>query len=232
MLTTLPFFRVHRFFEGINGYAVMFYPLVGALLGGLLYLAALIADPYLPHTQVMILILGLWVVLTGALHLDGLADTFDALFVSKERREAVLKDPHIGAMGAIFTALFLILKAAALWHLQAVWLLPLVLIFSRLNAVAAIFLFQYIRPDGMGSLAKKEFKGWQFLFAALFSLGFAAYMDPFTAAVMSVTAVAVLLGSYLFVRRQFGGFSGDLYGFLIEVTELVLLHLLILKGWG
>ena len=83
MLTTLPFFKVHDFNKGINGYAVMFYPLIGFILGSILYGVNYFLEPYFASTHLHIIIFALWVLLTGALHLDGLSDAIDALFVSK-----------------------------------------------------------------------------------------------------------------------------------------------------
>ena len=84
MLTTLPLFRVNEFYKGINGYAVMFYPLVGLILGLFLYGVALLLTDVVPQFHLAVLLLTLWVVLTGALHLDGFADTIDGFFVPKE----------------------------------------------------------------------------------------------------------------------------------------------------
>ena len=85
MLTTVPFFKVHDFYKGINGYAVMFYPLVGFLLGLVLWGIHSVLTPYAPSLHVGIIIFVLWVLLTGALHLDGFSDTVDGLYVPKER---------------------------------------------------------------------------------------------------------------------------------------------------
>jgi cobalamin 5'-phosphate synthase/cobalamin synthase len=225
MLTTLPFFRVHDFFRGINGYAVMSYPLVGALLGGILLGLFWLLQPCFPETHLKILLFFLWIVLTGALHLDGFADTVDGLFVPAERAEAVMKDPHNGGMGMIFTGGFLLLKASALWHLEALWALPLLLMLARYNAVAAIWFYPYIRNEGMGSLAKAELTRMQMI---------AATVLVAAAALFTLQGWMLLLGSVVtlwlvarFVAKRLGGFSGDIYGFLIEVSEVVLLHLLI-----
>lgn len=61
MLTTLPFFRVHNFYKGINGYAVMSYPLVGFLLGSLLYGIHEFLAPYLPSAHLGVILFALWV---------------------------------------------------------------------------------------------------------------------------------------------------------------------------
>ena len=112
-----------------------------------------------------IIIFGLWVLLTGALHLDGFSDTIDGLYVSKEKALEVMKDPHTGGMGMILTVTFLILKASSLASLEAFYLLPVILMLSRLNAVLAIYFYPYINPNGMATLAKQEFKKSQILIA-------------------------------------------------------------------
>lgn len=225
MLTSLPFFRVHDFFRGINGYAVMFYPLVGALLGALLLLCYTLLEPYFPAEHLKILLFALWVVFTGALHLDGFSDTVDGLFVPAQRAEAVMKDAHTGGMGMSFTGVFLILKASALWHLEALWALPLVLMLARYNAVLAIWFFPYIRKEGMGTLAKAELTRMQ-LAGATLMVAAAIWWWPQGWLLLAGSVLTLLLVNYL-VARRLGGFSGDVYGFAIELSELVMLHLLI-----
>ncbi|MGQ9768558.1 MAG: adenosylcobinamide-GDP ribazoletransferase, partial [Anaerolineae bacterium] len=105
LLTVLPV-RVPADDAAAPGRAMAFYPLVGALIGGLLGAAAWLlgraglakAAPLLPAA----LILAAWAGFTGALHLDGWADCCDALFVpvSRERRLEIMKDPRLGGFGA------------------------------------------------------------------------------------------------------------------------------------
>lgn len=225
MLSTLPFLRVHDFFRGINGYAVMFYPLVGLILGSLLYLFHTVLEPFLPAAHLHVLLFALWVLLTGALHLDGLSDTLDALFVPKARAAEVMKDPHVGAMGMIFTGVFLLLKVSVLVHLEALWALPLVMMLSRFNTVIAIYFFPYIRTEGMSTLAKAEFTRTQFIVSALFVV-VTVFFFPAGLWLLATSLLCLLL-CRLWFEKRFGGFSGDLYGFMIEMSELVLLHLLL-----
>ena len=226
MLTTIPFFKVHDFYRGINGYAVMFYPLVGLILGTILALFFYALDGYLPQSYLYVLTFALWILLTGALHLDGVADVFDALFVEKERREEVLKDPHIGAMGMIFTVVFMMVKLGALMQVGLVYLLPLVLMYSRFNAVLAIYFFKYTRKNGMASLAKHEFGLGYFLLSAMMVVCIGTAVSVYFSVWMICFLLLPLVIVFLLAKRAFGGFSGDLYGLLIEVTELVLLHII------
>ena len=90
----------------------VFYPLVGALLGGVGVVAYFCLDGVLPRSVVMLLILSLWAFLTGALHEDGLADTFDA-FGSRRSREdvlRVLKDSRVGSYGSLALILATLLR--------------------------------------------------------------------------------------------------------------------------
>jgi cobalamin 5'-phosphate synthase/cobalamin synthase len=222
MLTTLPFFKVHKFFDGINGYAVMFYPLVGFILGSVLYALNYFLEPYFAATHLHIILFALWVLLTGALHLDGLSDAIDALFVSKKRAIEVMKDPHVGAMGMTFTGVFLLLKASALWHLEALWALPLILMYARFNVVLAIYFLPYIRENGMSTLAKKEFTSTQLLVSTLIIV-LVALVFTKGLILLAISLLSLFFFKIWFTKR-FGGFSGDLYGFMIEGTELILLH--------
>jgi len=223
MLTSIPFFKVHDFNKGINGYAVLFYPLVGFLLGLILWGTYSLLEGRLPDLHLGIIIFTLWVILTGALHLDGFSDTIDGLFVSKERAIKVMKDPNTGGMGMIFTVTFLILKASSLAVFDAFYLLPVVLLLSRFNAVLSIYFFPYISQNGMGALAKKELKASQVLMA----LVYVSILSISTLGLFALSLFILFVVKSFFIRR-YGGFSGDIYGFTIEITELLLLNAILL----
>jgi len=225
MLTIIPFFKVHDFFKGINGYAVMSYPLVGFLLGLILYFSHFILTPYFTPLHVGIIIFTLWIVLTGALHLDGFSDTVDGLFVNKERSLEVMKDPNTGGMGMIFTVTFLILKASTIASFEAFYLLPIVLMLSRLNAVLAIYYYPYVSPNGMGSLAKEELSKTHVIIAIIYSVFLTISFSASTLILISL--ITLWLIKNFFIKR-YGGFTGDIYGFSIEVTELILLNMILL----
>ena len=222
MLTIIPFFKIHNFYKGINGYSVMFYPLVGFLMGLFLYFLHSILSPYLPSMHLGIIIFFLMVLLTGALHLDGFSDTIDGLFVPKEKALEVMKDPHSGGMGVIFSISFLILKASSLAVFDTFYLLPIVMMLSRFNAVVAIYFYPYI-GKGMGLLAKEELKGWQFVLTTLYVV-----FLTMSHVLVLVISLLVLFFIKLFFIKRYGGFSGDMYGFSIEVTELILLNAILL----
>jgi len=224
MLSILPFFRVHDFYKGINGYAVMFYPLVGFLLGGLLFGIFTLLTPLFPPLHLAVIIFALWVLFTGALHLVGLSDTIDGLFVSKERALEVMKDPHNGGMGMTFGAVFLLLKASSVIALGDLYLLPVIMLLSRLTIAYAIYAYPYVSVNGMSTLAKEELTQTQLLAAFGYSL-LVVYL--FDAWLLFVAAFGVMFVIKSFFMRRYGGFTGDIYGFSIEVIELVLLNCVI-----
>nr|WP_321267379.1 adenosylcobinamide-GDP ribazoletransferase [uncultured Sulfurimonas sp.] len=223
MMTSIPFFKVHDFNKGINGYAVLFYPLIGFILGLILWATHSLLDGHLPDLHLGIIIFALWVILTGALHLDGFSDTIDGLFVSKERAIEVMKDPNTGGMGMVFTVTFLILKASSLAVFDAFYLLPLVLMLSRFNAVLAIYFFPYISKNGMGTLAKEELTRSQLIMAFVY-VGLLS-ISSFGLFVLTLFVLFVIKSFFI---KRYGGFTGDIYGFSIEVTELILLNAILL----
>ena len=224
LLTIIPFFKVHDFYKGINGYAVMFYPLVGFFIGLILYGTWLFLNPYMPNFHLGVLIFALWVLITGALHLDGLSDTCDGLFVHKDKALEVMKDPHTGGMGMIFTVTFLILKASSLAYFEALYLLPVILMLSRFNAVVAIYLYPYI-GGGIASLAKEELQLSQVLIAFLYVFIISLLISNLSLVVFSLFILFILK---LFFIKRYNGFSGDIYGFVIEITELIILNIIII----
>jgi len=227
MLSILPFFKVHDFYKGINGYAVMFYPLVGLLLGSLLFAFASLLTPFFPPEHLAVIVFGLWVLFTGALHLDGFSDSVDGLFVAKERALEVMKDPHNGGMGMTFGAVFLILKVSSLIAFGAFYLLPVIMLLSRLVIVYVIYFYPYVSPNGMSTLAKEELTKAQLIAAFIYSLLIVYLFDTW---ILLFAAFGVMFVIKSFFMKRYGGFTGDIYGFSIEVIELVLLNCVIL-GW-
>ncbi|NOQ32505.1 MAG: adenosylcobinamide-GDP ribazoletransferase [Helicobacteraceae bacterium] len=226
LLSAIPFFRVHTFFKGINGLSVMFYPLVGLILGLLLLVVSFVLTPYFTQTYIHIIIFALLIAITGALHLDGFADTIDGFYVKKQRAFEVMSDPSIGGMGVIFLIVLLILKVSTLGEMSSLLALPIVLMLARYNATLAIYIFAYVKKDGIAQLAKDEFNLTQLTITTLFVVSIVTIFNSLWLLAISLAIFALI--SLIFYRR-YGGYSGDMYGFLIEVSELLLLTTLVVK---
>ncbi|MDR5904137.1 adenosylcobinamide-GDP ribazoletransferase [Franzmannia qiaohouensis] len=207
-------------------WAVRCYPLVGMLLGGLLALAGQLFGS-LPTPLLALLLLSLWVALSGGLHLDGLMDVADALGSNRpmEQRWVIMKDPHVGSFAIIALLFQLAWKGALLWAwLEAgiglVWLVA-VLGLGRLGAVALLVLAPVAREEGL-AWSWQQHLGHRDLLLALLPLVLLWWLAP--GWLLSLGALLVFLLSYgALIIRAFKGINGDIVGAAIEGGELWLL---------
>ncbi len=203
------------------------FPLVGLLIGVLLAAALWLGSRIDPWLGALLALL-VWVWVTGALHLDGLADMSDALGAAHRDRErflAVLSEPHLGTFGAVSlllqlaTKLVLLMLLARSGHYWAVLLVPAwarwgVLSWARLPA---------LKP-GLGEwLGKQITRSMIWLWGVLLLAGCA--MVP-ALAVMPI----LVLAWRRFLLRRIGGMTGDLLGAGIEVLESLALLLLVVQA--
>jgi adenosylcobinamide-GDP ribazoletransferase len=213
------------------GKATAFFPLVGLVLGGILAGLNWVFNLFLPSPVVTILLIVSLVGLTGAMHLDGFADTCDGMAGHKpvEERWKVMRDSRTGAFGVVGIALLLITKYIVLNSVTADMITPTLLFFpvaSRWAMVYAIFAFRYARPQGLG-IAYKNATGWpQFITATILTLSIAGALYPlFHFAGFLVMAgiwiLATIMGFYF--RYKFAGQTGDTYGALNETSEVMAL---------
>lgn len=215
-----------------RGASILFYPLVGAVIGGLLLLlASLLPTISVPLQASLILVL--WVALTGGLHLDGLADSADAWvggMGNRERMLEIMKDPTSGPMGVISIVLLLLVKWSAIMALLkgGEWIM---LIWPPILArTALITLFQttpYIRPGGMGDGISSNIPRWLGLLVQVFVLGIALFYGV-SWIVLLITAIALILFRWMVVK-QLGGVTGDIAGAMVEKIEALVLLLAVVQ---
>jgi adenosylcobinamide-GDP ribazoletransferase len=239
LLTRLPLpahWQSSQFNPELHSRAALFYPIVGAAIGGLLMLLYFVLPDKIGVTAQATLLVGLWVWLTGALHLDGLADTMDALAAAHKdptRVHAVLKDPHLGTMGVCALVMVLLLKLAllrtALETGSFFWALLAAPIGARLLALIYMMITPYARAEGLASHI--NLRPFQPIVVGLALLGLLAVM-----AVMgrwAGTALVAVLALWLVYWQQkwhklIGGYTGDCVGALIEVAEVLVLLVVVL----
>ena len=210
------------------GRSLLFYPMVGLLFGGLLWLlnAVLLGAPALLHAA---LLLTAWVLLSGGLHLDGLADSADAWlggFGDRDRTLLIMKDPRSGPIAVITLVLVLLLKFAALLALieQGQSLVLLIVPVLGRGALLGLFLTtSYVRAGGLGQALADHLPrraGWQVLPACAVGCVLVA---GWTGVWMLVVAASVFIWLRQVMLRRLGGCTGDTAGALLELLEMVVL---------
>ncbi|QJQ94904.1 MULTISPECIES: adenosylcobinamide-GDP ribazoletransferase [Halomonadaceae] len=235
-LTRLPIPVECPWTPATSRWAVRCYPLVGALLGGILALAGQWLDSWLPMPLLALALLSLWVALSGGLHLDGVMDLADALGSNAplERRFAIMKDPHVGSFGIIALLFLLAWKGALLWALLvagvSLGMLIAIIALGRFCAVALLVLAPAARPEGLAWTWKRHLGARDLLLSLvpLVALGllFPEAVQPGWLLLCGALLPFLLLYALLMVR-SFKGVNGDIVGAAIEGGELWLL----LIGW-
>jgi adenosylcobinamide-GDP ribazoletransferase len=166
-----------------------------------------------------------WVLLTGGLHLDGLADCCDGLLASAsvERRLEIMKDPHIGAFGVIGLVLVLFFKAATLASLTSDSSLGILLAASLARwCILPAALLPLARPNGMAADFVLGFQRFYILSGAAIPMLITIILGGrgFLSAFVGLTAAASVL---LLARSRIGGITGDVFGMIIEIVETAVL---------
>lgn len=210
------------------GRSTAFFPLVGLTLGALLVALNCLIAPWLARTLTDALLITALAAITGALHLDGLADVCDGLAArgGRERFLAVMKDSHVGAVGAVGLVLGLLLKWQALLAVSAgiKWqALLLFLVLARFGQVQTIVYARNARQDGLG-LAMVSGAGTVQLLAAWGLTLAASWLLLGTSGLIVLAVVMVctwLLKAWF--QQRLGGITGDVIGCINELNEILAL---------
>lgn len=205
-----------------------FYPVVGGILGTCCVLIAWGLSPLFPPLLLAALVTASLVVLTRALHLDGLADMLDGIGGghTPERRLDIMKDSHIGSFGALALMLAVVLKSAAIHQIiancswAALFIAPA---FSRFGMVLLAHGSPYARPSG--GLAKPFLEAMTSrdlvtagILLMLFSLSFSLKLSL----IFIVATVSSVMTMKRIAARSLGGITGDVLGATNEITEVIL----------
>ena len=225
-LTVLPLPRSRT--PGDLGRAAAWFPVVGLVLGACLAIASLATDRIAPPVVGAMLLVALWAALTGGLHLDGIADVFDALGGGRGQRDrmlAILRDSRIGAHGALALILAVAGKLVATADLLArdvLWPLYAAPIAARWAVVPLVVAFPYARPEGLGRSFHDHARAPQLAIATALTAVLLLHIGPLAIAPFACAAIAALALA-LHLHRRLGGLTGDVYGAAIECSELVFL---------
>jgi adenosylcobinamide-GDP ribazoletransferase len=236
LLTRVPVRRA--FTESEVARATAFYPIVGSAIGASQAAVLWVAVAWLPTPAVdgdasrvpsMVLavcLVALVVWITGAIHVDGLADTLDGFGGGRSREEvlAIMRDPRVGAYGAVAIVLLIFVKVACLDALiqRRAATIPLLAapIAGRWAMAALGWWLPYARTEGgLGVVAQRSGAGRGLAIATISAALLLAAVADWRAVVFGTIALGVTLMTGRAYRGRVGGFTGDTLGATGELTE-------------
>lgn len=227
-----------RWCDGVelNDYSrgIVCFPLVGLVIGALTALVWLIALPHIGVFPAAILVVLTHILLTGGLHLDGLADSCDGLFSvrSRERILEIMRDSRIGTNGALALIVAVVLRSALIYQMSADGL-P-VLAFLVVTPVVgrgmmAFMMFRqvYARESGMGHLFIGKISEGRFYVTLTLMAALVLLISGISSLFALLVTLFCILGFRRFVTTRIGGQTGDTLGAACEVSELIFLLFLL-----
>lgn len=202
---------------GVFPDAVLWFPVIGALLGAVVAAADLVLARALPGTVVAAVDLVLLAAITGGLHLDGLADAADGLVgnVPRERRLDVMREGGVGAFGAATLCLVLLAEYGALASLGTGARAPALVVgtaLSRWGMSLMLGSFPYARVAGAGTPFRSGLRPAHVLVSAALALAVAAAVLSWPGLVLFAVATLVAYAAGALAVRRIGGCTGDVYG--------------------
>ncbi len=245
--TRLPFWRIREIPAGAFKRVVPLWPLVGWLTGGLMALTLWLASQVMPLTLAWILALVVRLLLTGALHEDGLADFIDGLGggTSRERRLAIMKDSHIGTYGVIGLVVYFALMLQLPSVISRDTLILVVLFgdaWAKCCAAQLINLLPYARTEeeAKNKTVYNRMKWHEVLVCLLAGLAPVVVLTlvlhwlPLCLCWLLLVPVAVMLLLALLMKRKIQGYTGDCCGatFLLCELSLYLSVLIAFSFWA
>ncbi len=227
-LTIVPFAGSDKASDETVAASFAWFPLIGFILGAALCVEDAILSRFFPQVLRSVIVILSITAISGAVHLDALADTADALGAGRDRERAlqILRDSRIGSFGAIALFFALVLKILALATMgaprryAALYFAPGL---ARWAMVAVSQGFDYLRGEGAGAtlLSRKDRRN--LILATVTAI--AATLAVFSLRMIETASVAVIVTIAIraFYRRWLGGVTGDLIGACGELVEIVAL---------
>jgi adenosylcobinamide-GDP ribazoletransferase len=227
-LTTLPVSPWREVRDEDIARAVRYFPVVGALLGGLLTGLYWLLTLWLPGGMTALILVIALLMLTGALHYDGFLDSCDGLFGTRsaERRLEIMRDSRVGSFAVAGGWALLSLKYAGL-SLVPSDLMPHALLLGpllgRWALVIAVVIFPYGRKSGLGAAYKQYNNRSELILVSVVVLVIAGLVlrGPGLALAGLIFIVAWLIGRWI-MRKLPNGLTGDSYGAITEIAEMIL----------
>ena len=225
-LTILPVPQRKEWSDLDFGWSAVFYPLAGALIGAMAGAAYLLLSKVFVTSVSALLTLIIWILLSGGLHWDGLADCMDGFGCSASpgHRLEIMKDSRLGTYGALGIFCSLLLKWLCIQNLAPART-PILFALAGASARWGMLLLTAMplaNPNGMAAMLKRHCPDRIAMYALPVPLILALVMRPYgllypAAALLTAGLVALL------AKRKIEGINGDVLGFTIELSEIIIL---------
>jgi adenosylcobinamide-GDP ribazoletransferase len=237
-LTIFTVRRKEKIAEGDLARSMAYFPFVGFLLGVILVYTDKAFSYVLPHTIGNALLVLISILLTRALHIDGLADTLDGIMggSDKESRLRIMKDSRIGTAGVLGIVFVLLVKYLCLNNLfndDKTELLLIAPVLSRWSQALMVFRAKYVREQGMGQAFVGHLRATGLAVSSAVALGITVYLLWAPALYLIAGTVAFTLIGRWYLVRKLGGVTGDAIGAMSELNEVLtsVLFVILSSGW-
>lgn len=219
-------------------YSMCFFPAVGLVLGlcslGLMWLFVKLG---FQKSSTALVLASLPVLLTGGIHMDGYLDVTDAKNSWKpaEEKLKILKDPHIGAFACIYGIVYLLLAAAFFNELSLAEMgsMAACYVYSRILSGLSVVAFRKAKKDGMAADSARKASPvvkWILLGELAVCLAVMCLISPFYGVITAGLGLLCFLWYRRMAYRIFGGTTGDLAGYFLQICELLMLVGIVLGG--
>ena len=229
-LTNIPI-KIREVKEEDIGKSLTCFPLVGAFIGLLLAISVTLFSP-LPSLVIAVLVLIVSILVTGAIHLDGFADTCDGFYGAKPKEEIlrIMRDSHVGTMGIVGVFCLLALKIAILTSIPKLDLfgaLILMITFGRWSQVLACSVSSYARDEGKAKYFIKYSGKKELVIATFFTLALFLLLLGAKGLMLFIVSSLVIFLFINYLKKRIDGMTGDTIGATNEVAEVLVILLLL-----
>lgn len=216
--------------------SIVYFPLVGFVIGLISYLIGCLAIKVFDPFVTSILIVGSEVIITGGLHIDGLGDTFDAIYSNrdKEKMLEIMKDSRLGTNSLLAILFLVLIKIGIITNIinaNLLWIIIFMPLVSRLCVIVMLYKTVTPRKIGMGNIFIGKATLNMFIIAIIYSIAIIGLISKFVFLSSDLllikllsSIVIVMLFNYLFknhIYKKIDGITGDILGCTIELGELI-----------
>ncbi len=218
--------------------STVFFPIVGVIIGGILAIFNTIISQFMPPMLSAIFLVVVWIFITGALHLDGFADTIDGFCASNDRAEIlrVMSDTITGQKAVVAIVMLLLLKCTIIQSIEediktAMFLLTPTI--SRYLMILTMKISKPARNDGLGKLFIGRIGCAEFIVASFITILLVCLISIFLpdkiSGILAFGIAGIITWCFIhYSNRKIGGMTGDTLGAINEIAEVVILLVIFL----